>query len=177
MAIVEYSSLATESNNPRESAVGQSETFSALSRMSAVGGRADEIEGKADIAARISAVRGRAGQLQKYEACWPNDCFLIRKRPLRQAPVNGRLWPNPAIGARTGRVTARGQQRKPSGDCAQRHTWGRSGRIEEKSRRDLPYSAASAIIGSTSRRCPATISASLYRTQAVRMVRILPLGR
>ncbi len=29
-------------------------------------------------------------QLRKYDACWPNDRFPIRKRPLRMAPMNGR---------------------------------------------------------------------------------------
>ena len=40
-----------------------------------------------------------SGQVRKYDACWPNDCFLIRKRPLRMVPINGRFWPNPVIGA------------------------------------------------------------------------------
>jgi hypothetical protein len=38
-------------------------------------------------------------QLRKYDACWPNDRFPIRKRPLREAPVNDRFWPIPAVAA------------------------------------------------------------------------------
>ena len=34
--------------------------------------------------------------LPSEERC-PNDCFLIRKRPLREAPVNGRSWPKVAL--------------------------------------------------------------------------------
>ena len=33
----------------------------------------------------------------KALACWPNDCFLIRKRPLRMAPTDDRFWPKVAL--------------------------------------------------------------------------------
>ncbi len=39
---------------------GQLETFPALSRMSAAGGKADEIRAKAEVAVGMSAVGGRA---------------------------------------------------------------------------------------------------------------------
>ncbi len=46
------------------------------------------------------------------ERC-PNGRFPIRKRPLRVAPMNGRSWPIPAIGAQASRMTARGHNRRP----------------------------------------------------------------
>ena len=39
----------------------------------------------------IRGVHGNDGlELRKYYSCRPNDCFLIRKRPLRLAPTNDR---------------------------------------------------------------------------------------
>jgi len=48
------------------------------------------------------------GHLRKYDACWPNDRFLIRKRPLGEVPANDRFWPKAAIGAQASLMTARG---------------------------------------------------------------------
>ncbi len=49
--------------------------------------------------------------LRKYYACWPNDCFLIRKRPLRMAPMNGRFWPKAAVALKPSRMSELGQER------------------------------------------------------------------
>ncbi len=40
-----------------------------------------------------------SGQSLPSEERCPNDRFPIRKRPLREVPVNGRSWPNTAVGA------------------------------------------------------------------------------
>jgi len=37
------------------------------------------------------------GQNRPNEEHRPNGCFLIGKRTLREVPVNGRLWPIPAL--------------------------------------------------------------------------------
>jgi hypothetical protein len=37
------------------------------------------------------------GQLRPFAERRPNGHFLIRKRPLRMAPVNGRFWPKAAV--------------------------------------------------------------------------------
>jgi len=50
------------------------------------------------------------GQLRPFAERRPNGHFLIRKRPLRMAPTNGRFWPKAAVGARAGRMTARGHK-------------------------------------------------------------------
>ena len=39
----------------------------------------------------------RSGQNLPSEGRCSNDCFLIRKRPLRLAPTNDRFWPIPAV--------------------------------------------------------------------------------
>jgi hypothetical protein len=33
------------------------------------------------------------GQNRRFEERCPNGRYLIRKRPLRMAPMNGRFWP------------------------------------------------------------------------------------
>jgi hypothetical protein len=38
------------------------------------------------------------GQYRRFRERCANDRFLIRKRPLRVAPTNGRLWPISAVG-------------------------------------------------------------------------------
>ena len=37
------------------------------------------------------------GQILRFEERCPNGCFLVHKRPLREAPVNGRSWPKVAL--------------------------------------------------------------------------------
>ena len=51
-----------------------------------------------------------SGHLRKYDACWPNDCFLIRKRTLGEAPANDRFWPIPAVPIQSSRMTESGQR-------------------------------------------------------------------
>ena len=50
-------------------------------------------------------------QNRRFEERYPNGRFLIRKQPLRMVPINGRFWPNPAVGARVSRMTQMGQTR------------------------------------------------------------------
>ena len=51
------------------------------------------------------------GQDRRFEERYSNDCFLIRKRPLRAAPMNGRLWPKAAVALKPSRMSELGQQR------------------------------------------------------------------
>jgi hypothetical protein len=37
------------------------------------------------------------GQNRRFEERYPNGRFLIRKRPLQVAPMNGRFWPKAAV--------------------------------------------------------------------------------
>ncbi len=45
------------------------------------------------------------GQHRRFEERCPNDRFLIRKRPLRVAPMNGRFWPMAAVALKSSRMS------------------------------------------------------------------------
>jgi hypothetical protein len=68
-----------------------------------------------------------SGPSRWFEERCPNGCFLIRKRTLREVPVNGRFWPKPAIGARASLMTPRGQNATLSEPAESDCFWGLSG--------------------------------------------------
>ncbi len=44
-------------------------------------------------------------------ACWPNDCFLIRKRPFAKDATNGCFWPKAAVALKPSRMSELGHKR------------------------------------------------------------------
>ena len=75
----------------------------------------------------VTPVIAALGQDRPFAERRPNHRFLICKRPLREVSVNGRFWPNPAIGARASRMSAVGQKRTSRALAIYVRFWGLCG--------------------------------------------------
>ncbi len=66
---------------------------------------------QSDLALIQREIRRSPGQNRPFAERRPNGRFLIRKRPLREAPANGRFWPKAAVALKPSRMSELGQLR------------------------------------------------------------------